>query len=186
MESEDLSWTKIKPEYFLWGQLKSDQMEEEQIEEEQMKSDQIEEETIEVLYNSVYGGWTPSETAVELYNDLMQKKDHQFKRIKYNDIFRYEMYDILKRDDPTLVEVFHILGSKFDSDKSISKTMAKVIPLKYKEYYYIEDNDGRETVVINVQSYDRDILDKTVIELLQNNSISNDEKIMKLKKFFNM
>jgi len=124
-------------------------------------------EEIEVLYNGCYGGWGLSDKAKELYT-LRKVKD--------------PIYYLRRRSDPILIQIYNELGADFDSKNS--KTVTEKIPKKYENYYYITQYDGLETVEIDYTKYDRDNLKKNIKEILENNSMDNDEKINQLKKMF--
>jgi TRAP-type mannitol/chloroaromatic compound transport system substrate-binding protein len=124
------------------------------------------EEEIEVLYNSKYGHWKISNKASELY---------ALRRIKDSN------YYLRKRSDPILIQIYKELGDEFD-DKKYSNTKIEKIPKKFECYYFISEYDGLETVEIDFTKYELDNLKKNIKEILENNSIDNDEKINKLKK----
>jgi hypothetical protein len=124
-------------------------------------------EEIEVLYNSCYGCWGLSDKAKELYT-LRKVKD--------------PVYYLRRRSDPTLIQIYNELGTDFDS--KYSKTVTEKIPKKYENYYYITEYDGLEMVEIDYVKYDLDNLKKNIKEILENNSIDNDEKVNQLKKMF--
>lgn len=125
-----------------------------------------EEEEIEVLYNDKYGGWTISSKARKLY-----------KLRKTNDSYNY----LCKRSDPILVQIYKELGDEFDEEK-YSKTAIEKIPKKYEKYYIISEYDGLESVEIDYTKYELDHLKQKIKEILENNSIDNDEKINQFTK----
>jgi hypothetical protein len=122
-----------------------------------------EEEEIEVLLNDCYGGWQISNKANKLY-ELRRTKD-----------------SIRKRSDPILVQIYKELGDEFDGGKH-SKTGIEKIPKKYEKYYIINEYDGLETVEIDYTLYELDNLKQKIKEILENNSMDNDEKINQFKK----
>lgn len=73
-------------------------------------------EIIKVLINNCYGGFDPSDKAIELYN--LRKKESDL-------IFSL----FIARDNHVLVQIFEELGEKFDN--AWSKTIIKEIPKKY-------------------------------------------------------
>ena len=117
-------------------------------------------EEIEVLYNATYGGWGLSDKANELYT---------LRKIKNSN------YYLRRRSDPILVQIYKELGDEFDS--KYSKTKIEKIPKKFENYYYITEYDGLETVEIDFTKYELDNLKQKIKEILENNSIDNDEKI---------
>ena len=120
-------------------------------------------EEIEVLYNATYGGWGLSDKANELYT---------LRKIKNSN------YYLHRRSDPILVQIYKELGDEFDS--KYSKTKIEKIPKKFENYYYITEYDGLETVEIDFIKYELDNLKQKIKEILENNSIDNDEKINQL------
>ena len=127
-----------------------------------------EEEEIEVLLNDCYGGWQISNKANKLYK----------LRKTTNDSSNY----IRKRSDPILVQIYKELGNEFDGG-NYSKTGIEKIPKKYENYYIISEYDGLETVEIDYTRYELDHLKQKIKEILENNSMDNDEKI---NQFINM
>lgn len=123
------------------------------------------EEEIEVLYNNRYGGWTISSKARKLYK--LRKTDNSRNYLSI-------------RSDPILIQIYKELGDDFD-DTKYSKTAIEKIPKKYEKYYTIREYDGLETVEIDYTSYELDNLKQKIKEILENNSIDNDEKINQFK-----
>lgn len=123
------------------------------------------EEEIEVLLNDCYGGWRISNKARKLY---------ELRRT--NDSNNY----IRKRSDPILVQIYKELGDEFDGGEH-SKTGIEKIPKKYEKYYIISEYDGLESIEIDYTKYELDHLKQKIKEILENNSIDNDEKINQLK-----
>jgi len=123
-------------------------------------------EEIEVLYNGWYGGWRMSEKARELYSLRRTKDSNNY---------------LSRRNDPILIQIYNELGDDFDESRT-STTMIQKIPKKYENHYYISEYDGLETVEINYTKYELDNLKKNIKEILENNSIHNDDKINQLKK----
>lgn len=125
------------------------------------------EEEIEVLYNVCYGGWGISNKAKELYTLRTPKNSNNF----------YDYYDYYysKRSDPILIQIYNELGDEFD--RKYSKTSIQKIPKKYEKYYDIHEYDGLETVEIDYTKYELDSLKQKIKEILENNSMDNDEKI---------
>ena len=130
-----------------------------------MISQETDNEEIEILYNTRYGRWVISNKAMELYKLR--------KTINFN-------YYLHKRNDPILVQIYKELGDEFDGN--CSSTKIEKIPKKYENYYFISEYDGLETVEIDYTKYQLDNLKQKIKEILEENSIDNDEKINQLKK----
>jgi len=124
-----------------------------------------EEEEIEVLLNDCYGGWQISNKAKKLY-ELRRTKDSN--------------NNIRRRSDPILVQIYKELGDEFDG--KYSKTGIEKIPKKYEKYYIISEYDGLESIEIDYTKYELDHLKQKIKEILENNSMDNDEKIKQFTK----
>jgi hypothetical protein len=126
-----------------------------------MITQETDNEEIEVLLNDCYGGWKISSKANKLYTLR-----------KTNNSSNY----LSRRSDPILIQIYNELGDEFDEGK-YSKTGIEKIPKKYENHYYISEYDGLERVEIDYTKYELDNLKKNIKEILENNSIDNDEKI---------
>ena len=126
----------------------------------------VQEEEIEVLLNDCYGGWQISNKAKKLY-ELRRTKDSN--------------YYLRRRSDPILVQIYKELGDEFDGGK-YSKTGIEKLPKKYEKYYIISEYDGLESIEIDYTKYELDHLKQKIKEILENNSIDNDEKIKQFAK----
>ena len=123
------------------------------------------EEEIEVLLNNCYDDWQISSKANKLY-ELRRMKDS----------------NLCKRSNPILVQIYKELWDGFDGGKH-SKTGIEKLPKKYEKYYIISEYDGLESIEIDYTKYELDHLKQKIKEILENNTIDNDEKI---KQFINM
>jgi hypothetical protein len=63
-----------------------------------------------------------------------------------------------RRNDPILIQIYNELGKEFDGKNS--KTMIQKIPIKYENYYYVDQYNGRESVQINYIKYEFNNLKK--------------------------
>ena len=123
-------------------------------------------EEIEVLLNDCYGGWSISSKAKELYTLRRTENSNNY---------------LSRRSDPIFIQIYKELGDKFDGMRH-SKTRIEKIPKKYENHYYISEYDGLERVEIDYTKYELDNLKKNIKDILENNSINNDEKINQFKK----
>ena len=130
------------------------------------------EETIEVLYNSWYGGWNVSKKAIELYKELSNDPSDE-------NILSYK-----SRHDPLLLEVYNKLLDKFSGTLAVIKP--KRIPKKYENYYDILEYDGKETVEINIKQYETDQRDAKIRDILKNRHLSPAHKVNKLKEMISI
>jgi len=120
---------------------------------------------IEILYNNSYSEWKISEKAIELY------------KLRSN-ITEFELADCC-RNDPILVQIYKELGNDFN-DKS-SRTNIKKIPKKYKNYYFIGDDCGKEYISIDKTGY----IYYKIKEILQSTN-NNDLKINEIEQFISI
>ena len=130
------------------------------------KTNNNNEEEIEVLLNDCYGGWKISNKAIELYKLRKTKDPNNY---------------LSRRSDPILVQIYKEFGDEFDGGKH-SKTGIEKIPKKYEKYYIISEYDGLESVEIDYTLYELDNLKQKIKEILENDSMDNDEKINQFNK----
>lgn len=131
-----------------------------------MISQETDNEEIEVLFNDCYGGWKVSNKANNLYNLRKTKNSSNY---------------LSRRSDPIFIQIYKELGDEFDG-VGHSKTGIEKIPKKYENHYIISEYDGLESVEIDYTKYELDNLKKNIKNILENNSIDNDEKINQFKK----
>ena len=131
-----------------------------------MISQETDNEEIEVLLNDCYGGWSISNKANNLYK--LRKTENSTNYLS-------------RRSDPIFVQIYKELGDEFDG-VGHSNTGIEKIPKKYENHYYISEYDGLEKVEIDYTKYELDNLKKNIKNILENNSIDNDEKINQFKK----
>ena len=124
---------------------------------------------IQILYNVCYGGFSPSDKAVELYNLRKLEIDPSYQCIL--------SCVLIDRDDPILVKIYHELGRNFDVN--YSNTNVFLLDKKYKNYYVINEYDGMEMVSIDINRYKLDN-----VKRILHNQQSNDKKIAELLKIF--
>jgi hypothetical protein len=121
-----------------------------------------------VVINDCYGGWRISNKANKLYTLR-----------KTNNSSNY----LSKRNDPILIQIYNELGDEFNGGR-YSKIGIEKIPKKYENHYYISEYDGLEKVEIDYTKYELDNLKQKTKEILENNSINNDEKINQLNFYY--
>jgi hypothetical protein len=124
------------------------------------------EEMLSVLYNTCYGGWHPSQCAMDIYNTRMKASNPAFKEVSDHEIDRH---------DTVLVQIYHELGNTFDA-ANYSQTAIMAIPMKYKYYYRIEEQDGLECVVVDIDKWALVELKNQIKQLLDRN-LPDAEKI---------
>jgi len=113
-------------------------------------NDERNEEKMEIMVNSCYGGWHPSDKAIELYHSRVRETYPDFIKVESFIFYFNRSY----RHDPILVQIFKELGDEFDD--VCSKTRLVIISKKYEKFYSIsedEEADGIETVGIDILSY---------------------------------
>jgi hypothetical protein len=138
-------------------------------------TDKTEEEQLDVLYSTCYGGFGISKEALKRYNEKLLQKNPDAKVIKYD-------MDI-RRHDPILIEVFHEMdgencerGEGFNS--KFSKASIETIPMIYKQYYHIDDYDGKEGIIINYHGFMVDEYKR----IANDESLTYEERILKIQK----
>lgn len=132
----------------------------------------LDEETIEVLYNTSYGGFRVSEKVMELYNNRKKEIDSSYKPILYIEQFYNPN---MMRHDPILVNIFYEIGNKEFNDMYSNIKIAK-IPKKYENHYTITEYDGLENIEIDINKYKVDMIK----QIIKNDGIYSDEKIEKI------
>jgi len=132
-------------------------------------------EMMEVLYNGCHGGWGISNKAMGLYNTRRTETDPPLQDILFP--------ETACRHNPLLVQIFHELGSEINSG-TCSHIQSELIPKKYKNYYYIDEYDGSESVEINYDRYEKDENEKKIKNILTATHITNDQKIAELTSIF--
>ena len=134
-----------------------------------MESDD-ETDTFSVLINTCYGGFGLSKEAVELYLNRKKVSDPMFK---------YHRSD-LDREDPILIQIYYELGDKINGQSSEIDIVK--INNKYKDCYHIHEYDGSERIKIDYNKYRLIKIRNDICEILNNNLLSSDEKISKIKE----
>lgn len=102
----------------------------------------MESSTLEVLSNSTYGGFGISDAAYDKY------KEKNGKLAKWDTDIRY---------DPILIDIFKKDGAEF-VNRGCSSIILETISKIYKDYHTIDEYDGLESININKDGYDRNLL----------------------------
>ena len=131
------------------------------------------EETIDILYNTSYGGFGVSAKATQLYNKKKKEIEPNFIEKKY--IFGNKD----ERTDLILIRVYNELGKDFNN--SYSNISIYKIPSKYKNFFKIVSYDGKESIEIDYDKYTVE----NIHELMQNENLSSVDKLKQLKKIIN-
>lgn len=132
------------------------------------------EETTQVLYNACYGGFALSSKAVELYNLRMKQTEEGFEPPEF-----YFDYWCFERHDPMLLQIYKEIGKEFNGDHSSIEV--KTISKKHVNYYHIKEEDGLESVSIDIGTYETDVMKDNMRAVLRN-SMTNDEKIIEFNR----
>jgi len=127
----------------------------------------MEEEYIRVLYNACYGGYGISKEGMEEINKRVEKK--------------YETdcnlcYGVLNRMNPVVLEVYDLLGSDRFSDKH-AKIREQKIKAPYKNFIYIKEYDGLESVLVNTHDY-------KIHSILDSKEMTDKDKVKTLRVYF--
>jgi len=105
-----------------------------------MEKSNNEEQTIEIMYNSIHGGFGFSNKAIKMY---CEKKGIEYIPQTDEDYNRRIGYSIL-RHDKVMISIIKEIGKEANSEYSNIKL--EKIPEKYLEYYEIEKYDGLESI----------------------------------------
>jgi hypothetical protein len=132
-----------------------------------------EEEEIEVLYNDCYGGWNISNKALELYKERNPQHSNQYVSDKL-------LRNSIERTDTSLIQIYKELGYVFNTGNG--KIQIEKIPKKYKEYYFINEYDGNESVEIDYTQYKLDNITNTINQILQSD-LTNNEKMKDIENY---
>ncbi len=100
---------------------------------------------------------------------------------KYNRITSKNVIhaEAIAPDDPILIHLVETMGDAIHTE--YSKLKIKEFPIKYKSFLKWGDYDGRETVRIDYEQY----LISTVQSVVDDPSISSDEKISRIHELYN-
>ena len=140
------------------------------------------EENITVLINVCYGDWTPSELAMELYNNRRAELCAKVPALQYVPVkYTYQ----IARHDQIMVDVWRELGDEFDKESKdcngcmqrISDTHGVEINKKYADCYVISEYDGNESLTINYDKYYRNC----VTQILANEALTDAAKIAAIR-----
>jgi hypothetical protein len=116
-----------------------------------------------ILINDCYGGFVFSKKFIEEYEKLYGIKIHH--------------HNYTLRDEPQIIELFNKLGSQISSGKR-SELKIIYLPIELKDYYYVDEYDGREDVKIRFDL----IYEKLLLESLDESA--DRQKIKEKYDFF--
>jgi len=122
--------------------------------------------SVEIMYNTCYGGFSFSKAAM----------DEWHKRCPGKDKVRCWNMD---RHDPVMVQIMKEMGKT--ANGNFSKIELKKIPLEYLHHYEIGEYDGLEGVVINYNAYKID----TAKEILRDQTLTKAEKLARVAAVLN-
>jgi hypothetical protein len=125
--------------------------------------------SIEVVYNSCYGGFELSDEAFELFNS--KRRANNLPEVNY--------CHKIERHDPYLVEVVKELGVKANGE--CANLLIDTIDNEYLDLYHIHEYDGKESVVVNPTHLVCSKLRQINIEELSDKEVR--EKMLELQKY---
>jgi hypothetical protein len=133
-------------------------------------------ETFDVLYNCCYGGFGISKEALKRYNEKLLKKNPKA------EIQKYDMF--IKRTDPILLEVFYEMDGENSKkgegfNDKYSKVVVAKLPIQYRNFYDIEEYDGKEGVSIDYNSFSL----WEIKNIAKDESLSYEERILKIQNY---
>lgn len=106
--------------------------------------------TSKVLYNNCYGGFNLSDAFVEEYTRRTGREPSA------EDMFRTGQHSI--RMDPVAIAIYEEKGSEWCSGL-LSSIRVREIPTTFASYWSIDEYDGDERVVVNVEGALADVLE---------------------------
>lgn len=98
-----------------------------------------------VMYNACYGGFTLSKKAMAHYRAL--------KGMAPSAPLDFDEHEP-PRHDPDLVRTVAYLGREAGGE--YSEIQIERLPIRYRDYYYIDEYDGSETVCVDYKQYKLD------------------------------
>jgi len=101
-----------------------------------------EEDSVEVFHNGSFGELSFSKTAALMYCQMKGLNEKEFDESK------------IERTDPHIIRIIKDLGETANGRYADLKVTN--IPLKYNSYFYIDDYDGLESVLIDYKQYKLD------------------------------
>lgn len=119
--------------------------------------------TCKILYNSCYGGFDLSEKALSEY-----KKRYITSK---NSSDSENSFDLDDRTNELMIQICNELGSEANGNHSCIQITE--IPLRFLNYYKINEYDGAERISIDVDKYKLN----SINIILKNNTLFNDEKL---------
>lgn len=133
-----------------------------------MQADANPDETIEIMFNSTYGGFTFSDDACKLY---CKEKGLDYDKAKYK--LNWEV----KRTDPDMIGIIK------DLDRAAGCRHSDIclwkISKKYQNYFTIHEYDGTESVDIDFKGYKLDRITEAIsAEPVQEDVIANIRQIL--------
>jgi hypothetical protein len=125
-----------------------------------------------ILVNRCFGGFQFSKQTLDEYNKRMILTDNEFRPIKRS-------CDI-NREDHVMIKICQEIGNLVNAQHSHIKI--KYIPIIYRDFYQIENYDGKEFVTIEFDKYKLDQIQKIV----DDENISSEDKIKKIDSILHL
>jgi len=116
---------------------------------------------IYIMYNTCYGGFRPSDAAIEEYK--RRSPDGKNPRL-------FE----LDRDDQVMAQIVKEMGSAANGQFSDIKLQR--IPVEYRDFYTIHEYDGLETVLLNHNVYQLE----AIKSLVKDRTLSKTDKLARI------
>lgn len=112
---------------------------------------------INILYNDCYGGFCLSNEAKQLYKNITNIEFDDTKNIRHSE---------------HLNNLYETLGASAFQNNSLSKIIVKEIPLYMKDYYTIKDKDGKERILLQIDTFKFDM-----IRFVSKSTLSDSDKV---------
>jgi|SRR5579872_5179632 len=112
------------------------------------KEEKVEKQQYKIVYNAVYGGFSLSREAFDVYNK--KRLDEKLEPILQTEI------SLISRDDPHLIQIVEELGLR--ANGRYGKLKIQSIPYQYKKCWSIREYDGKESIIFDAVPYIRELL----------------------------
>jgi hypothetical protein len=116
---------------------------------------------IEVMYTSSYGGGFFSKLSKEAFDRYQETTKNP-----------YNIYAEDARNDPDMIKIVKEMENTQKESAGCSICIAK-IPVELSNYYYVQDNDGAEDVIVEYDKYRA----QTSKAILKDDSLSHEERV---------
>jgi hypothetical protein len=122
---------------------------------------------IAIIVNRCFGGLRFSRRALDEYNQRSILADPNFEPVRWS--------HHIDREDPLMISICHELGKLVNSE--YSKIKVKYIPHTYKDFYRIDNCDGKEFIIVEFEKYKLDLIQNIIC----NPDMDSNQKIIRIQ-----